>query len=140
MNIQIKLLEGFNELEFGMSKEKFLEKMGEPDQIETISDEDDPITTLLLQYEEWETSFFFEGKNGKFYLNSCDSSNTDIELFGRKLYEMDSKEIIALFQTMGYEKYETATEEWGEMRLTFENAMADLYFSDRKLNSVIWGY
>lgn len=140
MEINVKLLEGCNDLEFGMSKEKFLASMGEPNQIETISEPEEPITTLLLQYDEWQTSFFFEGKVDKFYLNSCDTSNAESIIFGRKVFELSSKEIIALFKEMGFDEYVTATEDWGEMRLTFDNAMADFYFSERKLSSIIWGY
>lgn len=136
----IKLLEGLNELEFGMPKEDFLEKMGPAVQEETISEEDEAVQTVLLEYPDWETSFFFEGKAGKFYLNSCDSTNKGAELFGLKIFEMSKDELVQLFKNMGFENYETKMEEWGEMRLTFENSMADLYFENRKLSSIIWGY
>lgn len=140
MKLEIKLLEGCNEATFGMPKEKFIELMGKPDQVEVLSEDDDPVTTLLLQYDALDTSFFFEGKADKFYLNSCDSSNNEAAVFGKSVFELNTKELIELFKEMGFDKYETATEDWGEMRLTFENAMVDFYFSNRKLSSVIWGY
>ncbi len=140
MEITIKLLEGFNEVEFGMRKEKFIELLGAPSQVEIISEEDEPVQTELLEYPELSTTFFFEGKNNKFYLNSCDTTNKEAILFGRKLFTLDKKTTITLFTNMGYEKYETATEEWGEMRMTFENSMCDLYFDGNQLKSVIWGY
>ncbi len=140
MELTIKLLEGFNDIEFGISKEKFLETMGQAAQTETISEPDEPVTTILLNYPEMQTSFFFEGKNGKFYLNSCDTTNRESLLFGKKIFDSDKNGIVELFRNMGFEKYETAMEEWGEMRLTFENSMADFYFKDRKLVSVTWGY
>jgi hypothetical protein len=138
--VKIKLLEGFNDIEFGISKEKFIEQMGEPDQVETISEDEDPVTTILLQYEEHQSSFFFEGKNEKYYLNSCDTSHPDAEIFGKKIFDLNPNACIQLFNEMGFGKHETATEEWGEMRLTFENSMADLYFENKKLSSLIWGY
>ncbi|MBN2745234.1 MAG: hypothetical protein JXR34_00770 [Bacteroidales bacterium] len=138
--MEIKLLEGFDEITFGTSMESFIEKLGQPDQQEIISDDEDPVTTVLLQYDSLQTSFFFEGKNEKYYLNSCDSNNEDCQLFGNTIFTKSPKELIELFQNMGFEKHETATEEWGEMRLSFENSMADFYFENRKLISVIWGY
>lgn len=137
---QIKLLEGINDIPFGISKDDFIKQMGEPDQIETISEDDDPVTTILLQYANMETSFFFEGKDNKYHLNSCDSSNTSIELFGKAIFSYSPKQLKELFNEMGFPKSETQTEEWGEMRLSFENAMVDFYFKDAKLSSVIWGY
>jgi hypothetical protein len=140
MELQIKLLEGINDIDFGISKENFIEKMGQPAQTEVISEPDDPVTTILLEYPELQTSFFFEGKNDKYHLNSCDTNNPESVLFGKKIFSMNKKEIAELFNNMGFEKYKTATEEWGEMRMTFENSMCDLYFDDGKLSSVIWGY
>ena len=140
MEISIKLLEGCGEVEFGSSKEKFIELMGSPAQVEMISEEGESVQTQLLEYPELNTSFFFEGKNDKYYLNSCDTNNTEALLFGKKIFELDKKAAISLFKNMGYEKYETATEEWGEMRMTFENSMCDLYFDGNQLTSVIWGY
>jgi len=140
MELTIKILEGFNDVDFGTSKEKFIEKMGEAAQTEIISDDEDPITTQLLEYPELKTSFFFEGKNGKFYLNSCDTNNENAMLFGKKILMLNKKEVISLFNNMGYDKYETKTEEWGEMRMTFEDSMIDLYYDGNELISVIWGY
>ena len=140
MELSIKLLEGLNEIEFGTAREKFTELMGEPSQVEIISEEDEPVQTELLEYPQLMTTFFFEGKNNKFYLNSCDTTNTNAVLFGKKIFDLDKKTIISLFKNMGFDKYETATEEWGEMRMTFENSMCDLYFNGNQLTSVIWGY
>jgi len=140
MELLIRLLEGINEIEFGTPKEKFIEIMGEPAQVEIISEEDEPVQTELMEYPEIKTTFFFEGKNNKFYFNSCDTNNKEALLFGKRIFDLDKKTTISLFHNMGFEKYETATEDWGEMRMTFENSMCDLYFNGNKLTSVIWGY
>lgn len=140
MEISIKLLEGIDDIEFGSAKEKFIELMGAPAQMEIISDEDEPVQTQLMEYPDLLTTFFFEGKNDKYYLNSCDTNNKEAVLFGKKIFSLDKKSTISLFKNMGFEKYETATEEWGEMRMTFENSMCDLYFNGNQLSSIIWGY
>lgn len=138
MNIYI--LEGTDEISFGMPMSEFLEKMGTPDQQETVSEPEDVIKTELLNYSNIKTSFFFEGKGDKYYLSSIDTENPEAKIVGKEVFNMNVKELAELFKNIGFDEYETEMEPFGEMRLTFDDAMIDFYFVDRKVSSIIWGY
>ncbi len=138
--MNILLLEGIDEVSFGMPMNDFLEKMGTPSQQETVSEPEDVIKTEMLSYESMKTSFFFEGKADKYYLSSIDTENPEAKIIGREVFQMTVKELVELFKTIGFDEHETNMEAFGEMRLTFDDAMVDFYFVDRKVSSIIWGY
>lgn len=136
--IEIKPLVGINNIEFGMSVSKIVELAGKPDQVDNLTEDVDPLNIEMLHYDQAQVSLFVEGKHD-LLLNSCDSENPESEIFGQKLFKLKEKAIIQLFAENGYTEMETENEEWGEKRISFVDALVDLYFIGGKLISITWG-
>ena len=59
-NYKIVPNKGFGEFEFGIPMDTFVEKYGEPEEIDTV-DEDEELNTLILHYLTKGFSLFFLG-------------------------------------------------------------------------------
>ena len=57
---EIKPKDGFGELKFGVTVKQVITTLGEPEEIESIED-DDEFNTTILNYWETGVSVFFEG-------------------------------------------------------------------------------
>ncbi len=60
-------------------------------------------------------------------------------LWGHKIFELNEKQIIDLFKSKGISDFETELHEWGEKRLSFDEANIDFYFEKSKLCSINYG-
>ena len=52
---------------------------------------------------------------------------------------MKSQEIIDLMMANGFEEIDEDEEEWGEKRISFDEALIDFYFESDELVTVNWG-
>jgi len=68
-----------------------------------------------------------------------DLDNKNATLFGEKVFDMNEDAITQLMNKHGYVEIEKEEEEWGELRLTFDDAMIDFYFIEGELAAVNWG-
>ncbi len=136
--IEIKLLTGINDIEFGTSKEDVLVKLGTTEQFETIEEEDE-VFTEMHTYPEMQTSLFFEGNETEMVLTSCDTENPEADLFGNKVFEMSDMEIRQMMKEHNFKEIEIDEEEWGEKRISYMDAMVDFHFEDEELVSITWG-
>lgn len=138
-NFDLKLHEGIDKLAFGQTYEDIVDILGEPSEIEILEeeDEDDSLDTALCYYYEKGLTLFFEGSDER-YLTSIESDNEDLTLFGKKLFAMNQEEIVAMMKKNGYSDMLAVDEEWGERRVSFEDALIDFYFSSQKLVTVNW--
>ncbi len=139
IKLEIGLLDGLDELKFGDSPETVKNLLGEPLEIEDIGDEgDEDLDTILWSYDELGLTVFFEGKNN--HVLSCfETDNEATTLFGKKLFELSETEIIALMKENGLTQMDVEEEEWGEKRISFDEALIDFYFQNNKLVTVNWG-
>jgi len=62
-----------------------------------------------------------------------------VSLFGEKIFGLDEEGITKLFEKNGYQLTETEDHEWGEKRVSFDDALIDLYFENGELASVNFG-
>ena len=139
LKLEIGLLDGLDELKFGDSPETVKNLLGEPIEVEDIGEEvDEDLDTILWSYDELGLTVFFEGKNN--HVLSCfETDNEETTLFGKKLFPLGEKEIIELMKENGLTMIDSEEEEWGEKRVSFDEALIDFYFSKDKLVTVNWG-
>jgi hypothetical protein len=139
MKMEILLLDGLDDLKFGDLPDNVEKLLGKPTEIENLGDEaDEDLDTILWNYDKEGLSVFFEGKNN--HVLSCfETDNRDVTLFGKKLFEMNEEEIIKLMNNEGLTQIDSEVEEWGEKRVSFDEALIDFYFQDGKLVTVNWG-
>ncbi len=138
LKMEIKLLEGIDDLEFGATSEDVVKYFGNPDEVEELDEGEEEFKTLIWSYNEVGFTLFFDGEDPKLF--SCiETDNRDITLFGKKIFEMKSQEIIDLMLANGFEDMDEDEEEWGEKRISFDEALIDFYFESDELVTVNWG-
>jgi hypothetical protein len=136
--IEIKLLKGFCSITFGETMDSVKKIVGEPEEIQQLSD--DVLHTASTVYHYWDLgySLFFDNyKNNSFC--SVELDNKAAVLFNVKIFALKEKEVIELLKTNGYKLTDNETHEWGEKRLSFDDAGLDCYFENQKMVSVNFG-
>lgn len=136
MNLEIKPKIGLGDIKFGEIPENVTKIFGEPEQAEEITSDDD-LKTTILSYNNGVT-IFLEGIVEP-VVSNFDIDNKKASLFGKEIFGMQENDIIALMNEKGYREIEKEEEEWGEVRLTFDDALVDFYFEEDKLVAVSWG-
>ncbi|OYT10674.1 MAG: hypothetical protein B6I18_07855 [Bacteroidetes bacterium 4572_112] len=136
--MEIKLLKGIKDIDFGISKYEFVKKLGTDLSFEIIEEEGD-FKTEAVFVEEYGSSLYFEGIEIDMTFAACDTQNKDAVLFGEKIFNKSKAEIKVLMKENTYKDLEEEIEEWGEERLDYYDARVDFYFDGGKLRSVSWG-
>jgi hypothetical protein len=110
---------------------------GKPEETELLDDIDDCQATVWHYWDDGFTLFFDEHDNR--FFNCAEIDNPSTLLWGQKVFSMNEKQIIQLFKTKGFIRFETEQQEWGEKRLSFDDANIDFYFEKNKLCSINYG-
>lgn len=132
--LNIYPLKGINNLNFGCKQDDVRKILGEPDEVEHL-EEDDNLSSLIWQY--WNlglTIFFDEFDHNKFA--SAEIEHPDALIFGKRIFDLSEKEAIELFKANGFNELDIEDHEWGERRISFDDAMIDLYYEKGKLNCI----
>ncbi len=136
--MNIYLLKGLNNFEFGLTKDSFIEE--NPDKINfELIEEEEELKTEAINIEELNSYLYFDGDETELLLTACATENKDSILFGQKVFELSKEDIIKLVKAHKFNEIEEDTEEWGEERLSFYDAMVDFFFKNGKLVSISWG-
>ncbi|HOX78437.1 MAG TPA: hypothetical protein PLW31_10410 [Bacteroidales bacterium] len=129
--------QGFGEIMFGETSEKVIKLLGQPEDVENIEDVDG-FNTVVLYYYEQGITIFFEGKE-KSVVACVETENPEATMYGKRIFEMTEKDIVALMKEKGFEVAETEMETTGERRVSYDDAMIDFFFLDGDLVVVNWG-
>ncbi len=134
---EIKPSEGLSSLSFGASMELAKTVFGEPEEVEVLDDIEDALSTV---WHYWNSGFslFFDDLGTKQFC-CVEIDNPDALLFGKRIFELNEQEIISLFKQNKYSQFETEVHEWGEKRLSFDDANIDFYFEKNQLTSINYG-
>jgi hypothetical protein len=133
LNLEIKPMIGLGDLKFGMTAAEIEKLVGIPEEIEEIDDEE--AKTKIWHFWSKGMSLFFEDENES-RLSSIEIDNSNATIWDKKAFEMNEKELTDLFVSKGYNEMDSEMQEWGEKRLSFDDAMIDLYFDDAELVSI----
>jgi hypothetical protein len=134
---EIKPCVGLSNLPFGAAMSDIEKTLGKPEETEVLDDLEDCQSTV---WHYWEQGFslFFDENNSQIF-GCVEIDNQEAVLWGKKIFTLSEKEIIALFKSKNYPQYETEVHEWGEKRLSFDAANIDFYFEKNKLTSINYG-
>jgi len=139
MRLEIKLREGLDLLPFRCSTEKVRAVFGEPAETEELDNPcDGSVESIVWTYENDGLIFFFDATEIEPVLSTIESDNIETELFGKKVFQLNQQDIIALMKSEGFDEFEEEEETWGERRITFEEAQIDFYFVEDDLALVSW--
>ena len=137
MKLEIQLRKGIGELLFGNSIEEVMQHLGSADEVEDIG-EDIEYPTTILHYHNLGFSLFFDN-NDNSRLTCIDIDSDDVEIFGKKIIGSSPREVELLMIENKIYNETKETEDWGEMRISFEEYSVDFYFIDEKLVSITFG-
>ncbi|MES2568185.1 MAG: hypothetical protein V4565_15025 [Bacteroidota bacterium] len=132
------MLKGFCTLNFGVSSVDAELVFGKPEEMQVL---DDPILeTSCTVYHYWDSGFslFFDNKNAMKF-GSVEVDNKETLLFGQKLFFLNEKQLTELMKVHNYGLSDTEKQDWGEKRLSFDEAGLDCYFENDKLTSINFG-
>ncbi len=137
MELEIKLKKGIGELTFNSSIDQAIKLLGKPTDVENIGEDIDYPTTIL-HYDNLGLSLFFE-TNETCKLTCIDIDNLETIIFGQTILGCPSRKIEELMIENKIFNETKEKEDWGEMRISFEDYSIDFYFIDDKLVSVTFG-
>lgn len=136
MQLTINLKEGVGDLRFGMPVESVVALLGVADRVDTIDNATNE-TTTIMEYDDLEMTLFFEEENP--VLASIGLRNEEASLMGQHVFELDEAAIVDLMAKAGYTETDCDDEDWGERRVSFPQANADLFFDAGELMSIDLG-
>ena len=131
-------LKGYGEIPFGMTLDDAVKKLGMPDFYEELSDmEETGNRSIYYEYDELETNIYFEGVT-KSVVACFETENMEATLYGEPVFDLTKEEIIDLMKEQGFKELEEENED-GELRVSFEDALADFFFDEEGLTAISWG-
>ncbi len=137
LTLEIYPKEGLGEIPFGASTEAVFDLLGEAEEIEHIEDAD-VFNTIIMNYWEKGITVFMEGIE-KSVVACFETEHPESTLYGHWIFEMEESQIVDLMSSKGFEVAETETDETGENRVSYDDAMIDFFFMDEELVAVNWG-
>lgn len=135
--LEIRPVIGLSELLFGATMAEAEKLFGKAEQSELLDDIEEYQSTVWHYWENGFSLFFDEDDDKVFCCVEID--NNEVVLWGQKIFNLNEKQIITLFNNKGIKEYETELHEWGEKRLSFDAANIDFYFEKNKLSSINYG-
>jgi hypothetical protein len=136
-SLEIKPLIGLYDLSFGASMTEAEKVFGKAEETEFLDDIEEFRSTVWHYWENGFSLFFDENRDQLFCCVEID--NKEVTLWGREIFSLNEKQIIDLFKDKGIVSFETEQHEWGEKRLSFDEANIDFYFEKNKLSSINYG-
>ena len=135
---EINLLKSFCSLSFGAQVNDAESLFGKPEEVQILTD--DIMDTSCTVYHYWQNGFslFFDNKNSKQF-SSVEVDNETTLLFDESVFTLTEKELIELMKKHNYVLTESEQQEWGEKRLSFDDAGFDCYFENNQFKSINFG-
>jgi hypothetical protein len=129
-NFEIIPNKGLDGLLFGTDIESFVNKYGEPEEVQNF-DEDEELNTTVLHYWKEGFSAFFVGYSAPI-LAGIEIDHPETSLFGTKILGLSEEELVQFMKEHDYTNYETDQEDT-DKRLSYDVGMMDFFFRDNKL-------
>lgn len=137
-NPQIDLLKGFAGFKFGQTMSEAEALFGKAEESQVLDDEILETSCTVLHYWDSGFSLFFDNKNLK-KCSSVEIDNEETTLFGKLIFTLNEKQLTDLMKQNGFALSDTEQQDWGEKRLSFDDAGLDCYFENGQLKSVNFG-
>ena len=137
-NSQINLLKGYNSFNFGKTILEAEQLFGKPEETQVLNDDVLDTSCTVLHYWQQGFSLFFDNKNFQKF-SSVEVDNEETTLFNQLIFDLKEQELIALMKEHNFELSDSERQEWGEKRVSFDEAGLDCYYENGKLSSINFG-
>ena len=135
-NYTIEPLKGYGDFAFGLAIDDVVKALGQPSNQEEIeSAYEDGNHIIVLDYEDFDLSMYFEGDTVQRLTNFYTVNDKSV-LFGAKIFDLNKEELIELMKQNGYEDYIEDKED-GDC-VSYDELNIDFYFDDNQLVEVFW--
>jgi hypothetical protein len=132
-------LRGLTTIQFGDTTEQVEFLLGPPEETEVIDPiEEGGFPTLVYYYWDECITFFFNQSAEKPFLIAMETDDLKATLLDERIFKMKPDEIVSLMASQKLFDYEKETEDWGEVRYTWEEWNIDFYFDKNQLSVVNW--
>jgi hypothetical protein len=138
LSFHIDLLKGFAGFNFGRSISEAERFFGKPEETQILDDDILETSCTVLHFWDKGFSLFFDNKNLKKF-SSVEVDNKDSILFDTKLFSLSETALIEFMKSHNFQLSDTEEQEWGEKRLSFDEAGLDCYFENGKMTSINFG-
>ncbi len=135
---QINLLKGYNNFNFGKTISNAEQYFGKPEENQVLNDDILDTSCTVLHYWEQGFSLFFDNKDFQKF-SSVEVDNKETTLFNKVIFDLKEQELINLMKQHNFELSDTEMQEWGEKRVSFDDAGLDCYYENGKLSSINFG-
>ncbi len=126
---------GYGDIKFGIPMNVFVDKYGEPEEIDSIG-EDEEFATTVLHYWENNLSIFFVGVSNP-VLAGIETDYPDSMLYGEKIMGKSKEDITSLMKKNGLASYDEGDDEFTSeneiVRVSYDESMMDFFFQDNQL-------
>ncbi|CAN5205143.1 hypothetical protein BH09BAC5_BH09BAC5_12160 [soil metagenome] len=129
------ILKSFGLLPFGSTANQVLAIYGEPEEKEMLEGIDGSVSAVWHYWAKGFTLFFDGPKNDLFCCAEIDNS-LQLKIWDISVFSLNEPQLKELFKQNGFKELDEEFHEWGEKRITFEDAMADFYFENGIMVSV----
>lgn len=136
-SFEIKPREGIGKLRFGATMKDAEIQFGPAEEVEHLEGEGD-YKAVVWHYWDLGFSLFFD-ESDKQTFTCVEIDNEEAMLWGKRVFEMNEEEIVRFFKEKGYRDLDSEVHEWGEKRVSFDDAVVDLYFENGQLVSINYG-
>lgn len=136
---EIILGTGMGPLRFGATMDEVRTLVGEPEEIEESEEEDDFEHQAWNYYEDDHLLSLYFDREDDFRLSCIETDNPGLRLYGESIHGRGIEQVRELMQRHGQASPELETMEGGEVRLSYEKSMIDLYFEEGQLQFVNFG-
>lgn len=132
------LLQSFGPLSFGDTTNKAVIIFGPAEEMEELEAIDGSKSAVWHYWSKGFTLFFDGPLKNRFCCAEVDKS-VQLMMFDICVFILTEPQLKKLFVQNGFKELDEELHEWGEKRITFDDAMADFYFENGIMVSVNFG-
>ncbi len=138
LTLEASLLQSFGPLPFGASDEDAVKIFGPAEEKEELEAIDGSKSAVWHYWAKGFTLFFDGPMENRFCCVEIDRS-VELRMWEIPVFSLTEPQLKKLFVQNGFKELDEELHEWGEKRITFDDAMADFYFENGIMVSVNYG-
>lgn len=134
LSLILKPKTGLSDLRFGASINEALSCFGNPEETEEMDNAGEYPSTVFHYWQKGFSLFFDHSHKKTFSCAEIDNKRTI--LWEIPVFSLNEQQLKELFRSKGFTSSDSEKHEWGELRVSFDEALIDFYFEKGKMSSI----